>query len=192
MVHRSRNSSHSALRSSAWLRIACKAKASSRRRAASGHARLSSSSPVSSRSENRPSLPRAHSSRQALSWSAKARTSESNCPESPSGSISSLRPHRCFHFVGSMGKGSVQINELSVLPYKKVALDAHADLLLGNVHSRLDRKHHARLQHCGIVCRIMYVDPNHVTQAMQPVFAQRLTVQILAMRIDVVISSRIQ
>ena len=79
MVHRSRNSSQSALRSSCCARMFCSATASSRSRAASGQeflVRLRRSI-----SENSPRRPRAHSSRQASSCSLKARPSASSCRE---------------------------------------------------------------------------------------------------------------
>ena len=81
MVHRSRNSSQRAFGSPAWCEIACSARASSRSRAASGHACVSSSSPMNSRSENRPRRPRAHSSRQARSCSANTLLERLQLPE---------------------------------------------------------------------------------------------------------------
>ena len=81
IVHRSRNSSQSALRSPCWARRFCRATASSRRRAASGQSFSGSSK--STGSANRPWRPRAHSSRQASNCSLKARFSASTSVRDP-------------------------------------------------------------------------------------------------------------
>ncbi len=74
----------------------------------------------------------------------------------------------------------------------EVALDAHADFFLGDVNARLDGEGHARLEHGRVIRRVVHIDADHVAESMDPVLAKRRTVQILAMRVDVVVGHGIE
>ena len=94
--------------------------------------------------------------------------------------------HGRFDLVGSVRKRSDQVDEFAVFANDEDILNADADLLFWDVDPRLDGKDHAWLQHCRIDCRIVYVDSDHVAEAVNPVVAERFAMQALAMVVNVV------
>src|ERR1700722_9315435 len=85
-----------------------------------------------------------------------------------------------------MGQISNQVDELALWIHIKHILDAYADVLLRQIDSWLDGEDHALIQWLRIVPRIMYVDAHKMPQAMHHVLAQRLSMQVFAMRVDIV------
>ena len=70
--------------------------------------------------------------------------------------------------------------------------NANADFLLGNINSRFDGEHHARIEHCIGVADIMHFKSDVMSQAVNEVLPQRLAVQVLAVRVDVVVGNFVQ
>src|SRR5205814_1463426 len=66
-------------------------------------------------------------------------------------------------------------------------LNAYAEILFGDVNSRLYRDHHTRFERRVRVGRIMDFESQMVAQAMREVLAQRLAVQVLAVGVDVIV-----
>ena len=67
-----------------------------------------------------------------------------------------------------------------------VVLDAHADIFLGNVNSRLDGDDHSRFERARRAAGIVHVQANVMAQAVNVVAAQRAAFLVLAVRIDVI------
>src|SRR5262249_51930637 len=70
--------------------------------------------------------------------------------------------------------------------------NAHADVLFGNVDAGLDGDHHAGFKADVVVARIVNIEADVMPEPVVEVFAKRLAVQILAVRVDVVVGDLLQ
>ena len=103
-----------------------------------------------------------------------------------------LSMHRRFDFVGCVRQVGVEVDELAIGTDEEVALDANAELLFGDVNARLDGEDHSRFQHGWVVGGIVHIDADHVAEAVQPVLAERLAMQVFAVSVDVVVGGGVE
>src|SRR5262249_54414141 len=68
-----------------------------------------------------------------------------------------------------------------------VVFNADAEVLLRNVNARLHGHHLARLERPAVLAGIVYIKTDVLAESVDVVLAERFSVQISAMRIDVVI-----
>src|SRR5579871_1432905 len=100
--------------------------------------------------------------------------------------------HRRFDVRRFVWKLCDQVDKFALLIDVEHVLDTNSDSFFGDVDSWLNREHIAFIQRLGVVHRIVHVDANRVSQTMQEVLAERLAVQVFAMRIDVVVGDFIE
>ena len=91
-----------------------------------------------------------------------------------------------------MRQVGIELEKFAIRQHEKVTFDPNTKFLFGNIDARLDGEHHAWLEHRWILSGIVYVYAEHMSEAVQPVFAERLAMQILAMRDDVVEGNRVK
>ena len=94
--------------------------------------------------------------------------------------------HGRLNLFGSAWETLRQHDEPSILIDIEHIFNADAEFFFRNVNTRLEGKDHAFIQRRRLT-GIMHVQSNMMSQTVDKVLAQRLTVQVFSMRVDVVI-----
>src|SRR5580692_12002948 len=97
-----------------------------------------------------------------------------------------LGVHRGFDLLRRVWQLFGEIHELSLSINIEGIFDADAYFFLGNVDTRLDGEHGTNLEGLVVVVRIVYIDANGVPEGVDEVLTQRLALQVLAVRVDVI------
>src|SRR5262249_29141613 len=76
---------------------------------------------------------------------------------------------------------------LPIFSHEHDVLDAHAEIFFRDVNSRLDRDHHAGLERRIGIGSVVHFETHVMAQPVREVLAERLAMEILPVRIDVIV-----
>src|SRR6266403_773026 len=99
--------------------------------------------------------------------------------------------HYFFDFGGVAGEAFAQ-EFIAGFGDEYVVFDADAQILFGDVDAWLHGDDHAGLERFAVVAGIMDIEANIVAEAVNVIFAERISVQILSVGIDVVVGNFVQ
>ena len=115
--------------------------------------------------------------------------SAADCQSAPllNRAVTDLVPlrQRTLNFIGISGQCAAQ-DFRAGLRHENDVFDANPDILLGDINPWLDRDDHARFQGLGRIESVMHVETDVMREAVREVLAQRLSVKVFAVRVDVV------
>src|SRR5579859_8253267 len=97
-----------------------------------------------------------------------------------------LLPHRLLYLVGRSRQTVAQQHQLAVLAHGEDIFNADAQLFFRNVNPRLQCEDHAFIHRHAVVAGIMDVQSHVMSQPVDEIFAQRLAMEVFAMRVDVI------
>src|SRR5581483_7694093 len=100
--------------------------------------------------------------------------------------------HRSLNLLGCMRQRRCQIDQLSTWVGPVNIFNANPDLLLRDVNSRLDSEDHSWSDLRLGVAHVVNIQADVMPQSMDEVLPQRLAVQVLAMRVDVVVRDPVE
>src|SRR5205085_6391480 len=103
-----------------------------------------------------------------------------------------LLRHRALDFIRLLRQRAREADQFPVVSNNVLILNAHAERLLGQINARLDREDGAGLQRCAGRARVVNRETDVVAEAVDEVLAERLAVDVFAVRVDVILRDAIE
>src|ERR1700730_16946951 len=93
--------------------------------------------------------------------------------------------HRTLYFVGGVWQFLGQLDQLAACVHVIHVFNSHSQPFLRNINTGLDCEDHSWSQRGVVIARIVDIEADKMPKPMDEVFAERFTVKIFAVRVDV-------
>src|SRR5215470_11780159 len=96
--------------------------------------------------------------------------------------------HVSFDFVGIAGEALAE-QLVTGSCDENIVFDANTEIFFGNVDSGFDRHDHPGLQRAAIFARVVHIEPDVMSQAVNEIGTERFALTIFSVRVDVVVGN---